>query len=85
MLLRRPTPALKDGCLLPEDEMRAQSEYSRFLTDLRSEPLGQFSADAVEKLRRGTAMPEDREVARRALQQPGIPPAPGIPENRPLG
>lgn len=76
---------LKDGCLLPEEETRARTEYSRFLTNLRSDPVGQFSADAVEKLRCGTAMPEDREVARRALQQPGIPPAPGIPENRPLG
>lgn len=76
---------LKDGILLPEDEIQAKREYSRFLTDLRSEPLGRLSAEAVEKLRRGTAMPEDRVIAQRALQQPGIPPAPGIPENRPLG
>jgi|GEM_PF-6059266 len=76
---------LRDGVLLPEDETQAKIEYSRFLTDLRSEPIGQLSADAVEKLRRGTAMPEDREIARRALERPGIPPGPGIPENNPFG
>lgn len=76
---------LKDGVLLPEDEVQAKIEYSRFLSDLRSDPLGRPSADAVEKLRRGTAMPEDREIARRALERPGIPPAPGIPESNPFG
>lgn len=76
---------LGDGVLLPEDEVQAKIDYSRFLTDLRPEPLDRLSADAVEKFRRGTAMPEDREIARRVLDRPGIPPAPGIPENNPLG
>lgn len=76
---------LRDGVLLPEDEVRAKIEYSRFLSDLHSEPLGRLSADAVEKLRHGTAMPEDREIAHRALERPGIPPAPGIPGNNPFG
>lgn len=75
---------LKDGFLLPEDEVQAKIEYSPFLSNLRSDSLGRISADAVEKLRRGTAMPEDREIAQRALERPRIPPAPGIPDNSPF-
>lgn len=76
---------LKDGVLLPEDEVQAKLQYSRFLSNLRSDSLGRISADAIEKLRCGNAMPEDREIARRALERPGIPPGPGIPENNPFG
>ena len=76
---------LNDGVLLPEEEVQAKIEYSGFLSDLRSHPIGRLSADAVEKLRRGTAMPEDSEIARRALERLGIPPARGIPENNPFG
>lgn len=73
-----------DGILLPEDETQARIAYSQFISELRLEPLGRLSAEAIGKARHGAAMAEDCEIARRALERPRIPPPIGIPPNDPF-
>ena len=76
-----------DETLLPEERLMAKAEYSRYLSHLHSDPLMQPTAHAIERMRLGTAMPEDQAIGERAIVDLGrsIPSAGGIPGNNPLG